>query len=38
MAIKGLRAFSYQGTREIKAGYNLSNTTKTLIGYTACWQ
>jgi hypothetical protein len=27
---------SYQGTRKVEAGYNPSQTTETLIGYTAC--
>jgi len=38
MASKGLRAISYQDTRNVEAGYNPSHTTETLIGYTACWQ
>jgi hypothetical protein len=37
MASKGLRAISYQVTRKVEAGCNLSHTTDTLIGYTACW-
>jgi hypothetical protein len=36
MASKGLRAISYQGTRNVEASYNTSNTPETLIGYTAC--
>jgi hypothetical protein len=35
---KGLRAISYQGTRKVEAGYNPSQTTETLIGYTVCYQ
>jgi hypothetical protein len=35
MDSKGLRAISYQGTRKVEAGYNLSQTTETLIGYSA---
>jgi len=38
MASKGLWAIHYQGTRKVEAGYNASNTTETLIGYTACWR
>jgi hypothetical protein len=38
MASKGLRAISYQVTPKVEAGYNPSQTTKTLIGYTACYQ
>ena len=37
MASKGVRVITYQGTRKVEAGYNLSHTTETLIGYTACW-
>ncbi len=37
MASKGLRAISYQVTRKVEAGYNPSNTIKTLIGYIVCW-
>ena len=37
MASKGLRAISYQVTRKVEAGYNLSQTSETLIGYTACY-
>ena len=37
MASKGLRAISYQGTRNVEAGNKPSHTTKTLIGYTACY-
>ena len=36
MASKGLRGISYQVTRKVEASYNLSHTSKTLIGYTAC--
>jgi len=36
MASKGLRAISCQVTRNVEAGYKLSHTTETLIGYTAC--
>ena len=36
MASKGLRAISYQGTRNVEAGYMLSHNTKTLIGYIVC--
>jgi len=38
MASKGVRAISYQVTQNVEAGYNLSHTTETLIGYTACYQ
>lgn len=38
MASKGLRAISCQITRNLEAGYKLSHTSETLIGYTACWQ
>jgi len=37
MASKGLRAISCQGTRKVDAGYKLSRTSETLIGYTACY-
>jgi hypothetical protein len=41
MASKGLRAFSYQVTRKVEAGYNPSHTTETLIGIftllAVCW-
>jgi len=37
MASKALRAICYQGTRKIEAGYNPSQTSETLIDYTACW-
>jgi len=36
MASKGLRGISYQVTRKVEAGYNLSHTPETLICYTAC--
>jgi hypothetical protein len=36
MASKGLRAISFQGTRKVKAGYKLSHTAETLIGYIVC--
>jgi len=36
MASRGLRAVFYKGTRNVKAGYNPSQTSETLIGYTAC--
>jgi len=36
IASKGLRGISHQGTRKVKAGYNPSHTSETLIGYTAC--
>jgi hypothetical protein len=36
MASKGLRAISYQDTTKVEAGYNPSNTTEIIIGYTAC--
>jgi hypothetical protein len=36
MASKGLRAISYHGTRKLEAEYKPSQTTETLIGYTAC--
>jgi len=36
MTSKGLRAIPYQVTRKVEAGYNLSHTSETLIGYTAC--
>ncbi|MEK6780953.1 MAG: hypothetical protein AABY93_04575 [Bacteroidota bacterium] len=36
IASKGLRAMSYQGTRNVEAGYEPTHTTETLIGYTAC--
>jgi hypothetical protein len=36
MASKVLWAISYQGTRNVGAGYNASHITETLIGYTAC--
>jgi hypothetical protein len=36
MAIKGLRAISYQGTRKVEAGYKLSHTSETLNGYIVC--
>ncbi len=32
----GLRAFSYQGTQKVEAGYIPSHTTETLIGYFVC--
>jgi len=35
MDSKGLRAISYQGTRKVEAGYKASQTTETLIGFTA---
>jgi hypothetical protein len=35
-ASKGLRAIPSQATRKVGAGYKLSHTTETLIGYTAC--
>jgi hypothetical protein len=35
MDSNGLRAISYQVTRKVKAVYNPSYTTDTLIGYTA---
>jgi hypothetical protein len=38
MASKGLRAISYQGTRNFEAGYKPSHTDETLIGYIVCWQ
>ena len=38
MASKGLKAISYQGTRNVEASYNPSYTSETLIGYTACYQ
>jgi len=31
------RAISYQITRKVGAGYNPSNITETLIGYTGCY-
>jgi hypothetical protein len=37
MASKGLRAISYQGTRNVEAGYEPSQTSEILIGYTACY-
>lgn len=37
MASKGLRAISYQGTQKVEAGYNPSQNSETLIGYTACY-
>jgi hypothetical protein len=36
MASKGLWVISYQGTRNVEAGYKPSYTTENLIGYTAC--
>lgn len=36
MASKGMRVIPYQGTRKVEAGYNPSQTTEILIGYTAC--
>ena len=36
MASKGLRAISYQVTRNVKAGYKPSHTSETLIGYIVC--
>jgi len=38
MASKGLRAISYQGTRNVEAGNKPSHTTETLIGNIVCWQ
>jgi len=38
MCRKGLRVISYQDTRKVEAGYKLSQTTETLIGYTACYR
>jgi len=37
MASKGLRAISYQGTKNVEAGYKPSHNAETLIGYTACY-
>lgn len=37
MASKGSRGISYQGTGKIEAGYKLSHTTETLIGYIASY-
>jgi hypothetical protein len=37
MASKGLRVISYQDARKVEAGYKLSHTTETLIGYIVCW-
>ncbi|HOH55672.1 MAG TPA: hypothetical protein PK903_06110 [Paludibacteraceae bacterium] len=36
MASKGLRVIIYSVTRKLEAGYKLSNTTETLIGYIVC--
>jgi hypothetical protein len=36
MVSKGLQAISYQDKRKVEAGYKPLDTTKTLIGYTAC--
>jgi hypothetical protein len=36
MASKGLRATFISTVTKIKAGYKPSQTTETLIGYTAC--
>jgi len=36
MASKGLRAISNQGIQKVEAGYKLSHTTQTLIGYIVC--
>jgi len=36
MASKGLRVISYQGTWKVEAGYKLTHTTETLIGYIVC--
>ena len=37
MASKGLRAISFQVTRNVEADSNPSYTAETLIGYTSCW-
>ena len=36
MASMGLRVISYQGTRNVEAGYKPSHTTETHIGYIVC--
>ncbi len=36
MASKELRAILYQGKRKVEAGYKLSHTSETLIGYIVC--
>jgi len=36
MVSKGLRAFTYQGTTNVEAVCFASQTTETLINYTAC--
>jgi len=36
MASKGLRVIAYLDTRKDEAGCKPSQTTETLIGYTAC--
>jgi hypothetical protein len=36
MASNGQRAIPYQGTTKVEASYKPLNTSKTLIGYTAC--
>lgn len=33
-----LRAISYQGTRNVEAGYKASHTTETHIGYIVCYR
>ncbi len=38
MASKGLRMISYHVTRKVEAGYKLSQTSETLIGYTDYWR